>query len=95
MGRRKFSNFVKNKTMKKTLLEKLNDKQYDAFVDYKIEEACLEVWKKNNPTYQTDLTLWIESMNLKISVETKKHKYVIAKLKWGIETTKQHFEVSI
>ena len=87
-----FTYFVKNKhTMKKTLLEKLDDKQYDAYVDYRIVKAGLEVWKGKNPTYKTDLTLWVESMNLEILVEIKKHKYDIAKLKCGIESTKQHF----
>jgi hypothetical protein len=77
--------------MKKTLLEKLDDKQYDAYLDYRIAKAGLEVWKEKNPTYGDDLTLWVESMNLEILVQTKKHLYDIALLKHGIERTKQHF----
>jgi hypothetical protein len=77
--------------MKKTLLEKLSDKQFDAYCDYTFAEAHLKLWKEKNPTYETDLTLWVQSMNLEMSVQTKKHQYDIAIMKWGIEKAKENF----
>ena len=80
--------------MKKTLIEKLNDKQFDAYCDYTIEEAGLRLWKETNPTYETNLALWVEFMNLEMSLQIKKHKYDIAIMKWGIEKAKEDFAVS-
>ena len=78
--------------MKKTLLQKLDDKQFSAYCDYTILDEGLKLWKEKNPTYEKDLNLWIESMNQEIIVQTMKHKYDIALLKFGIENTKQHFQ---
>lgn len=80
--------------MRKTTLERLSDKQFNAYCDYKIAEGKLAIFKQNNPTYEKDLTLWVESMNIELEVKTKKHLYEVALAKWGIEKAKVNFAVS-
>ena len=80
--------------MKKTTLEKLNDKQFNAYFDYKIFKSCLDTWKEKNPTYEKDLTLLVEYMNLELEVKTKKYLYEVALTKWGIQKVKEIFVVS-
>jgi hypothetical protein len=77
--------------MTNTSLAELLQEQFDAYCEYRFTEAKLSMFKEQNPNYENELTLWVESMNIELEIKTKKYLYEVAMTKWAIEETKQNF----